>query len=150
MITVRRENIFQGEEVPKDEGYGCQGRTTWRMRGYKYMPLTHGLSKYGAFRLNLNSLSNRRKWTRAPIVNQTVRSSSNSSLNPQKLKQLLSRSETRKSKRQLRLESKRQPKRTCDIMARALRTLNDALSINHSTIAQRYQVQIRRTIATSL
>ena len=37
-----------------------------------------------------------------------------------------------------------------DIMAEMLRTPNDAYSINHATIAQKIQVQIQRTVVTSL
>ena len=110
-----------------------------KSEGYKYTPPTHGLGKRGVFKFNLNSLSNGGEQARASDVNPTVRDSRNNSLNSWKLKQSPLRHATRKPKGHLHLERKDLPRRMHDIMVKTLKTLNDAHSINHATIAQKYK-----------
>ena len=142
-MIIRRENIFLGKEVPKDEGYGYEGGTMWRMIGYKYTHPTHGLDKPGASRFNLNSLSNGREWARASDVNPKVRGTHNNSLNPQKLKQPPSSHTTRKLKWRLHLESKRLTQVHARHNGKALRTPNDTYNINDATIAQKYKSKFK-------
>ena len=142
---------FWEKKVPKDEGYGSEWGMTWRMKGYKYTTLTHGSSKCGILRLKLQLPI---QWTK---ISQSVW------CQIQQLEAVVITAST------LRSWSSRprytwlmnwsddciqnwqdQPRCMHDIMAETLRTPNDAHSINHTVIAQKKQVKIWRTIATSL
>ena len=103
----RGKTHFWEKKVPKSKDYGCKWGTTWRMKGYKYTPPTHGLGKLGVSIFNFNSLSNGLEQARTSNVNPAVRDGRNNSLNPWKLKQQSSRCATHKLKRWLHLESKR-------------------------------------------
>ena len=133
------------KKVPKDEGYGCKWRTTWRMMGYKYMPPTYSLDKRGVFRFNLNSLSNGREQARAFDVNQwletviiiasTLGSWSNC---PQDMR-LANWNDSCIWNR------KDWPRHMHDIMVETLKIPNNTRSTNHSMIAQKYKFKFERS-----
>ena len=136
---------FWKKKVPKSKGYDCKWGTTWRMKGYKYTPPTHGLDKHGVSKFNFNSQSNGWERVRGSDVNPTVKDRRNNSLNPRKLKQPPSRRETCKQKWRLHLEPKYRLRRMRDIMAETLKTPKDTHSINYAMVAQEYKFKLERS-----